>query len=102
VRASRVEQTARGAQVSSWEAQRAAGSRWPGVSGCREPEHGEEHGARIAADGLARRTGRHGVLALRADELEAWLRDAGLAQVTSAGLLVPTERAVEIANALAS
>ena len=72
------------------------------VNGCREPEHVEERGAGIAADELARRTGRHGVLALTGDELEAWLRDTGLARVTSAGLLVPTERGVEIANALAS
>jgi hypothetical protein len=72
------------------------------VSGCREPEHGEEHGAGLAADELARRTGRRGVCALRADKLEAWLLDEGLANRTPAGLLVPTERAFEIAGALAS
>jgi hypothetical protein len=72
------------------------------VNGCRQPEHVEERAAGISADELARRAGRNGVLALRADELEAWLRDTGLARVTSAGLLVPTERGVEIANGLAS
>jgi hypothetical protein len=76
-------------------------SRWAPaarVNECREPEHVEERGAGITADELARRAGG----ALRAEDLETWLRDAGLAHVTCAGLLVPTERGVEIANALAS
>ena len=55
----------------------------------------------IAAEELARRAGGHGVLALRSDVLEAWLLDGGLAQVTSAGLLVPTDRTHEIAAGLA-
>jgi hypothetical protein len=86
--------------------ERAESRRKPptGMSGCLEPEHVEEHTAGIAADELARRAGRSAtaVRRLTGDELEAWLRDAGLAQVTGAGLLVPTDRAVEIAGALTS
>jgi hypothetical protein len=84
-----------GERLGSPEIRREPAAR---MSGCREPEHVEERGVGIAADELARRAGG----ALRADDLETWLRDAGLAQVTRAGLLVPTERGVEIANTLAS
>jgi hypothetical protein len=61
-----------------------------------------ESGGGIAAEELARRAGARNLPGLSAGELEAWLLGEGLARVTSAGLLVPTERTAAIAGALAS
>jgi hypothetical protein len=72
------------------------------VSGFREPERLEEHAAGISAGELARRARARSGHTLRADELERWLRVGGLAARSPTGLLVPTSRGVEIAEALAS
>ena len=91
----------RGALVRRPETPRESAVKVDGGSG--PDEAGDAVTEAIAADELARRVRRGGAVTthhLSADELEAWLRDGGLAQVTSTGLLVPTERAVEIAGAL--
>ena len=57
--------------------------------------------AGITAAELARRVPRRkGVDRLSADALEAWLVDAGLAELHD-GRLTPTARAIEVAGALA-
>jgi hypothetical protein len=60
------------------------------------------NGGGIAAEELARRVRARNLHGVSADELEAWLRGAGLAEATPAGLLVPTPRGRELAASLDS
>lgn len=60
------------------------------------------NGGGIAAEELARRVAARNLYGVPADELEAWLQDAGLAEATPAGLLVPTPRGRELAASLDS
>jgi hypothetical protein len=70
-----------------------------GVNGRPEPEHGQATG--ISAAELARRVGSGDrLIDLTASDLETWLIGGGLAQVTSAGLLIPTALGIELGRAL--